>query len=228
MGLNSHRRRLAFEWEARDADGLRAHQRQCEGGARPSPRESAGRAPQRRELRMQRVRMRTLRLRTRAQEHMHSTPVAAPAPHTSRARRRTHTLTTSHCTPFYGFVTLYYYFDFCRLLNYSFPHYLLLLSYSFYSLVQFFEWEIGYMRSIDIIVDRAGWEIQWGCLVWVPSVYTLHSRFLVANPSGLSPLTAGAIFAVGFLGVLLNYWVSEEQSDQMGIDKTQWRKEGTE
>ena len=109
--------------------------------------------------------------------------------------RRTHTLTTSHCTPFYGFVTLYYYFDFCRLLNYSFPHYLLLLSYSFYSLVQFFEWEIGYMRSIDIIVDRAGWEIQWGCLVWVPSVYTLHSRFLVANPSGLSPLTAGAIFA---------------------------------
>ena len=141
--------------------------------------------------------------------------------------RRTHTLTTSHCTPFYGFVTLYYYFDFCRLLNYSFPHYLLLLSYSFYSLVQFFEWEIGYMRSIDIIVDRAGWEIQWGCLVWVPSVYTLHSRFLVANPSGLSPLTAGAIFAVGFLGVLLNYWVSEEQSDQMGIDKTQWRKEGT-
>ena len=36
VGLNSHRRRLAFEWEARDADGLRAHQRQCEGGARPS------------------------------------------------------------------------------------------------------------------------------------------------------------------------------------------------
>ena len=31
---------------------------------------------------------------------------------------------------------------------------------------------MGYMRSIDIIVDRAGWEIQWGCLVWVPAVYT--------------------------------------------------------
>jgi hypothetical protein len=27
------------------------------------------------------------------------------------------------------------------------------------------------MRSIDIIVDRAGFEIQWGCLVWVPALY---------------------------------------------------------
>merc|ERR1712210_313736 len=34
-------------------------------------------------------------------------------------------------------------------------------------LVKFFVWEMGYMRSIDIIVDRAGYEIQWGCLVLV-------------------------------------------------------------
>ena len=39
-------------------------------------------------------------------------------------------------------------------------------------------WEIGYMRSIDIIVDRAGFEIQWGCLVWVPSLYVLILRIL--------------------------------------------------
>merc|ERR1719199_266858 len=64
-------------------------------------------------------------------------------------------------------------------------------------LVKFFEWEIGYMRSIDIIVDRAGWEIQWGCLVWVPAVYTLHSRFLVKNPSGLTLPAAALIFAIG-------------------------------
>ena len=37
-------------------------------------------------------------------------------------------------------------------------------------LVKFFVWEMGYMRSIDIIVDRAGYEIQWGCLVWVPDL----------------------------------------------------------
>ncbi len=53
-------------------------------------------------------------------------------------------------------------------------------------LVKFFIWEIGYMRSIDIIVDRAGFYETWGCLVWVPSVYTLHTRLLVTSPSGLS------------------------------------------
>eukprot|EP01043_Picozoa_sp_COSAG02_P028877 COSAG02_NODE_1772_length_10984_cov_8.166651_5_plen_112_part_00 len=42
------------------------------------------------------------------------------------------------------------------------------------------------MRSIDIIVDRAGFYETWGCLVWVPSVYTLHTRLLVETPSDLS------------------------------------------
>mmetsp|Transcript_65739 Transcript_65739/g.148337 ORF Transcript_65739/g.148337 Transcript_65739/m.148337 type:complete len:503 (+) Transcript_65739:49-1557(+) len=81
----------------------------------------------------------------------------------------------------------------------------------FLYLVKFFEWEMGYMRSIDIIVDRAGWEIQWGCLCWVPAVYTFHSRFLVLHPSGLSAAEAGAIFAVGFSGVLLNYWADTQR-----------------
>ena len=53
-------------------------------------------------------------------------------------------------------------------------------------LVKFFIGEIGYMRSIDIIVDRAGFYETWGCLVWVPSVYTLHTRLLVKSPSNLS------------------------------------------
>ena len=61
------------------------------------------------------------------------------------------------------------------------------------------------MRSIDIIVDRAGYEIQWGCLVWVPAVYTFHTRFLVNNPSGLSFSVALAIFSLSMAGVLLNY-----------------------
>ena len=45
-------------------------------------------------------------------------------------------------------------------------------------LVKFFVWEIGYMRSIDIIVDRAGFYETWGCLV----------RTLVAHSSGLTAL----------------------------------------
>ncbi|KAL7482421.1 hypothetical protein ACHAW6_008096 [Cyclotella cf. meneghiniana] len=78
-------------------------------------------------------------------------------------------------------------------------------------LVKFFFWEMGYMRSIDIIVDRAGYEIQWGCLVWVPSVYTLHSRFLVQHPSGLSFPVAMALFVLSILGVLFNYAADRER-----------------
>lgn len=78
-------------------------------------------------------------------------------------------------------------------------------------LFKFFLWEMGYMRSIDIIVDRAGFEIQWGCLVWVPAVYTLHTRFLVQYPSGLSFGVALALFVLSMLGVVLNYLADRER-----------------
>uniref|UniRef100_A0A6U3VLR4 7-dehydrocholesterol reductase n=1 Tax=Ditylum brightwellii TaxID=49249 RepID=A0A6U3VLR4_9STRA len=78
-------------------------------------------------------------------------------------------------------------------------------------LFKFFLWEMGYMRSIDIIVDRAGFEIQWGCLVWVPAVYTLHTRFLVQNPSGLSLPVASVIFVISIAGVLFNYLADRER-----------------
>merc|ERR1719473_1006389 len=80
-------------------------------------------------------------------------------------------------------------------------------------LFKFFWWEMGYMRSIDIIVDRAGFEIQWGCLVWVPAVYTLHSRFLVLHPSGLDLWQAGPLAAVGLAAVALNYWADKQRQD---------------
>jgi 7-dehydrocholesterol reductase len=78
-------------------------------------------------------------------------------------------------------------------------------------LFKFFLWEMGYMRSIDIIVDRAGFEIQWGCLVWVPAVYTLHSRFLVQYPSGYSFTVALGLFILSMTGVALNYLADRER-----------------
>jgi 7-dehydrocholesterol reductase len=73
-------------------------------------------------------------------------------------------------------------------------------------------------------VDRAGWEIQWGCLVWVPSVYTFHSRFTVQHPSGLSQSQAGVIFTIGLLGVAFNYWadLQRQQFRSSGGKGTVW------
>jgi len=78
-------------------------------------------------------------------------------------------------------------------------------------LFKFFWWEMGYMRSIDIIVDRAGFQIQWGCLVYVPAVYTLHTRFCVLHPTGFDFYTALAMFGVSVLGVLFNYMADAER-----------------
>lgn len=70
---------------------------------------------------------------------------------------------------------------------------------------KFFWWETGYLRSLDIMHDRAGFYICWGCLVWVPSVYTQSTIFLVDNPIeyGL-PLTL-LLLALGIGAVTINY-----------------------
>ena len=64
-------------------------------------------------------------------------------------------------------------------------------------LLKFFIWEEGYMKSMDIQVDRAGYYICWGCLVWVPAVYTSPMLFMVQHPVGLGIVGAGFIFVAG-------------------------------
>jgi 7-dehydrocholesterol reductase len=59
--------------------------------------------------------------------------------------------------------------------------------------------------------NTEGWEIQWGCLVWVPALYTLHSRFLVLHPSNLDFNSAVLIAGIGFAGVGLNYWADKQR-----------------
>jgi len=77
----------------------------------------------------------------------------------------------------------------------------LMLVYVF----KFFLWETGYWASMDIMHDRAGYMICWGCLVWVPSVYTAPALFLVDNPVQLGTPLAAAMLAVGALSVWVNY-----------------------
>ena len=80
-------------------------------------------------------------------------------------------------------------------------------------LFKFFIWESGYMRSMDIIVDRAGFYICWGCLVWVPAVYTSPVMFMVKHPVGLPLWAAVLIFAAGVASIFLNYWADKQRQD---------------
>jgi 7-dehydrocholesterol reductase len=72
-------------------------------------------------------------------------------------------------------------------------------------IAKFFWWETGYFCSMDIQHDRAGYYICWGCLVWVPSMYTIHTFFMVEHPLVLSlPTTVFLLFA-GVFCIWCNY-----------------------
>lgn len=72
-------------------------------------------------------------------------------------------------------------------------------------IAKFFWWESGYLSSLDIMHDRAGFYICWGCLVWLPSVYTSSTLYLVNHPHQLGVPLATFIFVLGATSVIVNY-----------------------
>jgi 7-dehydrocholesterol reductase len=76
---------------------------------------------------------------------------------------------------------------------------------------KFFAWETGYLRSLDIMHDRAGFYICWGCLVWVPAIYTSPTLYLVNHPNQLGFLLASTILALGALCIFVNYWADRQR-----------------
>jgi len=45
----------------------------------------------------------------------------------------------------------------------------------------------------------------WGCLVWVPSIYTSHSLYLTMHPNDLGLPLFSAIVLLGVLSIYVNY-----------------------
>lgn len=78
-------------------------------------------------------------------------------------------------------------------------------------ITKFFVWETGYLRSLDIMHDRAGFYICWGCLVWVPCVYTSPAMYLVLHPNHLGYWTAILIFNLGAASIMINYLADRQR-----------------
>eukprot|EP00897_Mesotaenium_endlicherianum_P010764 jgi/Mesen1/9716/ME000693S09273 len=72
-------------------------------------------------------------------------------------------------------------------------------------ITKFFWWEAGYWNTMDIMHDRAGYYLCWGCMVWVPSIYTSPAMYLVNHPITLGLPLAGLIFGLGCLCIWINY-----------------------
>lgn len=85
---------------------------------------------------------------------------------------------------------------------------------------KFFLWEPGYLRSLDIMHDRAGYYICWGCLVWVPGIYTSPTLYLVNHPNQLGGMLAVIIFCLGAFSIIINY-LADRQRQQVRLTQGQ-------
>lgn len=94
---------------------------------------------------------------------------------------------------------------------------------------KFFLWETGYLSSLDIMHDHAGFYICWGCLVWVPAVYTSSTLFLVNHPIHLGSLWATLIFAAGAFCITANYLADRQRQKVRSTlgNCTVWGREPT-
>eukprot|EP00850_Spirogloea_muscicola_P006289 SM000029S10584 [mRNA] locus=s29:864885:868277:- [translate_table: standard] len=70
---------------------------------------------------------------------------------------------------------------------------------------KFFYWESGYWNTMDIMHDRAGYYLCWGCMVWVPCIYTSPAMYLVHHPNHLGALNSAIVFLLGVLMIWVNY-----------------------
>lgn len=70
---------------------------------------------------------------------------------------------------------------------------------------KFYWWEAGYLKSLDIMHDRAGFYICWGCMVWVPGFYTLTTQYLVMHPVSWEYPLSIMLLTAGVMFICLNF-----------------------
>ncbi len=104
---------------------------------------------------------------------------------------------------------------------------LLMVMLQLVYLVKFFVWETGYLGSIDIMHDRAGFYIIWGSMVWLPGVYPSATLYLVNHPKHLGFPLFATIFMLGTASILLTYFADRQRQQvrMMNGECRVWKKE---
>lgn len=80
-------------------------------------------------------------------------------------------------------------------------------------ILKFFLWEGGYFNSVDIIHDRFGFYIFWGCTAFLPSIYTLTSYYLVTHAFTWPFYQAVILAMTGLLAICCNYWTDAQRQE---------------
>ena len=85
-------------------------------------------------------------------------------------------------------------------------------------IAKFFYWETGYFNTLDITLDKAGFYICWGCLVFVPCFYTFTIYYMINHHPELSLNKAIVIFLIGLYFTFKNYEVDKQKEDFIKLD----------
>jgi 7-dehydrocholesterol reductase len=83
---------------------------------------------------------------------------------------------------------------------------------------KFFWWEPGYLRSLDIMHYRAGFFLCWGCVLWVPTIYTASTLYLVDHPNRLGVPLAVIIAVLGLACIATNYLADAQRQRVRATD----------
>jgi 7-dehydrocholesterol reductase len=82
-------------------------------------------------------------------------------------------------------------------------------------LAKFFIWEESYYQTIDMAVDRAGFYLCWGCLVWLPVCYPSASWYLATHKSWMDqshPAWFILVYAYGVGQIFRTYRCDEQKA----------------
>ena len=76
---------------------------------------------------------------------------------------------------------------------------------------KFYWLEYGYFSTLDIILDRVGYYINYGCISFVPTLYTLNSYNLAHNLVTTDPHMLYFLFGLSLLFLILNYYMDYQK-----------------
>ena len=79
-------------------------------------------------------------------------------------------------------------------------------------ITKFFVWESGYAKTTDITLDRCGYYLFWGCISYVPSIYTSPTVYHYYYPNNNYNLISSLVFIFGVYSIYTNWEIDCERT----------------
>lgn len=80
-------------------------------------------------------------------------------------------------------------------------------------ITKFFIWESGYAKTTDITLDRCGYYLFWGCISYVPSIYTSPTIYHYYYPNDNYTIMNIVTLVLGIFSIYTNWEIDCERTD---------------